>query len=437
MTKRGASRKKLLTRLSDAVQARVRGRPRVLEAAQHGIDPAQVSRSARTVLKTLHEGGYAAYIVGGGARDLMLGLRPKDFDVATDARPEQVRDLFERCRIIGRRFRLAHVWAGRHRIEVATFRGGHRSRQGRAHLARTVGGRILRDNAYGTIDQDAERRDFTINSLFYDPARNVVLDFVGGANDLQAGLLRMVGKPAVRFREDPVRLLRAVRFAAKLDFRMEPAMERLIPELAALLGSIAPARMFEEVAKLLHSGAAERTFGMLREKALLEQLFPRTAEVLEQAHPEGAAFVRQALADTDARVSQALPVSPAFAYAVMMWPHVCHLLDELPQDEFAADEALAVCADRALQHQERTISIPYRHARMIREIWARQPQLEQGPRSHPERVIGRAGFRAAYDFLGLRAKVDGRLEAVHRDWTRLQGQRPTGSAPRRRRQRKR
>ncbi len=436
MEKRGASRKRLLARFSDAVRTRVRAHARVLEAAQHGIDPAQVSRAAREVLETLHEGGYEAYIVGGGARDLMLGLRPKDFDVATDARPEQVRDLFSRCRIIGRRFRLAHVWAGRQRIEVATFRGGHRSKHGRKQLARTVGGRILRDNAYGTIDQDAERRDFTINSLFYEPTRNVVLDFVGGADDLRAGILRMVGKPEVRFREDPVRMLRAVRFAAKLEFRMEPAMERLIPEMASLLGSISPARMFEEVAKLLHSGAAEHIFEMLRDKALLEQLFPRAAAVLEQSRPEDAAFIRQALADTDARVRQTLPVSPAFAYAVMMWPHVCELLDELPQDEFDADEALAVCTDRALQHQERAISIPMRHAHMIREIWKRQPQLERGPHHHPERVIGRAGFRAAYDFLGLRAKADGRLQAAHRAWTKLQEQHSGNSRPRRRRPRR-
>lgn len=429
----------LLNRLSDAVKKRAGGAPRVVQADEHGIVPSEVPGSARNVVETLVEGGYDAYIVGGGVRDLMLGLHPKDFDIATDARPEQVKNLFDRCRIIGRRFRLAHVWMGRDLIEVATFRGGHRSRSGRAHVSVTLGGRILRDNAYGTIDRDAERRDFTVNSLFYDPARNTVLDFVGGVEDLKQRRLCMIGKPAVRFREDPVRLLRAVRFAAKLDFRMDPAMEQLVPELADLLDAISPARLFDEGIKLLHSGAAERTFGLLRDNGLLHRLFPRTEAALERDDPEDLNFICRALANTDERVRTGMPVSPAFAYAVLMWPYVRQLLDELEPGEFNPHDALAICADRALEHQARTISIPFRHAQMIREIWIRQPQLEAGPRSHPERVMSRGAFRAAYDFLGLRAPGDERLQGPHQAWTQAQEKYEGGAdaAPRRRRRRRR
>ena len=431
--------KKLFNRLSDAVKKRSGGKPQVLEAAEHGIDPSEVSSAARHVVETLVEGGYEAYIVGGGVRDLILGLHPKDFDIATDARPEQVKNLFKRCRIIGRRFRLAHVWVGRDLIEVATFRGGHRSRSGRAQVSVTLGGRILRDNAYGTIDHDAERRDFTINSLFYDPIQNTVRDFVGGMEDLRHGRLRMIGKPAARFREDPVRLLRAVRFAAKLKFQIDPAMAQLIPELADLLDAISPARLFDEGIKLLHSGAAERTFELLREKKLLGQLFPRTEAALERDHPEDVEFIRLALANTDERVRKGSTVSPAFAYAVMMWPYVRQLLDELEPGEFSPRDALAVCAERALEHQVRTISIPFRHAQTIREIWTRQPQLEAGPRGHPERVISRGTFRAAYDFLGLRAARDEQLRGAYDAWTQAQeGHAPdSDDAPRRRRRRRR
>ena len=436
--------KKLLARLSNAIKRRAGDNLRIVAAHEHGIDLSDVSPSAQSVVETLVKGGYEAYIVGGGVRDLMLDLHPKDFDIATDAHPEQVRKLFDHCCIIGRRFRLVHVWTGRSRaerdrIEVATFRGGHRSRSGRAHVSMTLGGRILRDNAYGTIDQDAERRDFTVNALFYDPVRNVVLDFVGGVGDLKHRYLHMIGKPVVRFREDPVRLLRAVRFAAKLDFQMDPAMEQLIPELAELLGAISPARLFDESVKLLHSGGAERTFDMLRQKKLLSQLFPRTEAALERARPGDMDFIRRALANTDKRVREGLPVSASFAYAVVMWPYVRQLLNELDPGEFSPRDALTICAKRALEHQTRTTSIPMRHAQAIREIWIQQPQLEAGPHSHPERVMSRNFFRATYDFLGLRASQDAHLKKSFEEWTQAQEKYSPGSggAPRRRRRRRR
>ncbi len=430
----------LLSRISKVALKRTRKQLRVLGPHEHNLHSAQVSTAALTVVRTLHEGGYDAYIVGGGVRDMMLGLNPKDFDIATDARPEQVRDLFDRCRIIGRRFRLAHVFIGRERIEVATFRGGHRSRAGREHVATTLGGRILRDNAYGPIDRDAERRDFTINALFYDPRDNALLDFVDGIKDLRARQLRMLGKPVIRFREDPVRLLRVVRFAAKLEFEIDPAMDACIAKSAYLLEAISPARMFDEGVKLLHCGAAEVALDMLREKKLLVRLFPHTDWILEdEKQPEHLNFLRRALHNTDVRAREGKPLSPAFAYAVMLWPEVCERMKEDKQSKMNRPEALTVCGDRVLKRQMSTTRIPYRHAQMIREIWHRQAQLETGPRKHPARVISQGYFRAAYDFLGLRAGKKDALAEAFQAWTKIQEQyQPVCSdkPPRRRRRRR-
>ena len=416
----------------------------VVPAQEHGIDYQDISPAARHVLETLSDGGYEAYLVGGGVRDLMLGLHPKDFDVATNARPEQVRNLFDRCRIIGRRFRLAHVQMGRDRIEIATFRGGHRSRRGRAHVSVTAGGRIVRDNAYGTIDEDAVRRDFTVNALFYEPNEDVVLDFVGGVRDLKRCRLCMIGQPEVRYREDPVRLLRVVRFAAKLNFKISAEADRPISELASLLTEVSPARLFDEVIKIFHSGHGKAAFDLLRDKHLLAQLFPRTEMVLNQNHAPDLEFIRAALANTDTRMSQGLPVSPAFIYAVLMWPDVRMLLNQVDPGELNRRNAMGVCTRRALEHQARTISIPQRHALMIREIWVGQPHLEVGPSHHPERMIERRYFRAAYDFLGLRAKGDPSLQGAYKAWTREQERSgsasdsaPQGERRRRRRRRRR
>ena len=413
----------LLARFS-GLMARRGSRLQMAGPERHRIDPAAVGRAARQAVRTLRAGGYEGYVVGGAVRDLMLGLHPKDFDIATDARPEQVRNLFPRSRIIGRRFRLAHVRVGREVLEVATFRGGHRSRAGRAAVAVSLGGRILRDNAYGSIDQDAERRDFTVNALFYDPEEETVLDFVGGVPDVERRLLRMIGRPVTRYREDPVRLLRAVRFAAKLGFALDPAAERPIPELARLLETVSPARLFDEVVKLLHGGAACGAFGLLREKGLFAQLFPRAAEALAGERAEELAFVERALENTDARVRRDLPVSPGFAYAVLMWPHVRQLLDETDPGDFRPSEAMAVCADRALELQGRAISIPKHHAHMIREIWVLQPRLAAGPGRNPGRTTMRPYFRAGYDFLGLRAALEPELEAAYEAWTRAQEEHP-------------
>lgn len=413
----------LLARFS-GLMARRGGRLRMAGPERHRIDPAAVGRGARQVVRVLREGGYEGYVVGGAVRDLMLGLHPKDFDIATDARPEQVRNLFPRSRIIGRRFRLAHVRVGREVLEVATFRGGHRSRAGRAAVAVSLGGRILRDNAYGSIDQDAERRDFTVNALFYDPEEEAVLDFVGGVADVERRVLRMIGRPVTRYREDPVRLLRAARFAAKLGFAIDPAAERPIPELAHLLETVSPARLFDEVVKLLHGGAARAAFGLLREKGLFAQLFPRAEEALAGERAEELAFVERALENTDRRVRQELPVSPGFAYAVVMWPHVRQLLDEVDPGDFRPSEAMAVCADRALELQTRAISIPKHHAHMIREIWVLQPRLAAGPGRNPGRTTMRPYFRAGYDFLGLRAAREPELREAYAAWSRAQEEHP-------------
>ena len=430
----------LLSRISQVVLKRTRKKLRVLAAAEHGINPAGVSRAALTVVQVLREGGYDAYIVGGSVRDMMLGRHPKDFDVATDARPEQVRDLFDRCRIIGRRFRIAHVSFGRDRIEVATFRGGHLSRTGREHLSTTLSGRILRDNAYGSIDLDAERRDFTINALFYDPLNNVLLDFVGGVEDLRQRQLRMLGKPVTRFREDPVRLLRAIRFAAKLEFEIEPAMDSCIQKLGYLLGSVPPARLFEEVIKLLHCGAAEATLELLRHKKLLAKLFPNIAWILDrEENPEHLNFLRRALRNTDEREHEGKSLSPAFAYAVMLWPDVHEHLKRSGQTDLRRQKVLKSCGEEVLKQQMRIIRIPYRHVQMVREIWYRQSQLEAGVGKNSKRVIAHSYFRAAYDFLGLRAGSEDVLQEVFDAWTRAQERYSSerlDNPPRRRRHRK-
>ncbi|HEB98384.1 MAG TPA: polynucleotide adenylyltransferase PcnB, partial [Thiotrichales bacterium] len=253
--------------------------PVIIPRAEHGISRSNISPNALKVLYRLRSAGYRACLVGGGVRDLLLGREPKDFDVATDARPEEVRKLFRNCRLVGRRFRLAHVVFGREVIEVATFRGRHDAAE-EGETATSEEGRILRDNVYGTIEEDAWRRDFTVNALYYDIEDFSVRDYVGGMEDLRAGVLRLIGDPEARYREDPVRMLRAVRFAVKLGFRIEPATEAPIESLAHLLFEIPPARLFEEVLKLFQGGMALETFEMLRHYDLFGKLFPLTEEVL-------------------------------------------------------------------------------------------------------------------------------------------------------------
>jgi poly(A) polymerase len=400
--------------------------PVIFPRAEHGISRANISRSALKVLYRLREAGYRACLVGGGVRDLLLGREPKDFDVATDAHPEDVHRLFRNCRLIGRRFRLAHVHFGREIIEVATFRAPHENGDdenghGEHGDALVEDGRIIRDNVYGTIEQDAWRRDFTINALYYDIADFSVVDYAGGMADLRQGVLRLIGDPEVRFREDPVRMLRAVRFAAKLGFRLDPACEEALPRLGGLLAEVAPARLFDEAIKLFHGGYGLQTFEMLRRHDLFRYLFPATEEAL--AHEEAGfpiTFVANALRSTDERIHEGKGVNPAFLYAVMLWEPVRRLADRLAESETPWLQALQQAGAAVLSEQVAHIAIPKRVGLPMREIWEMQPRFEQRRGGRALRLLAHPRFRAAYDFYCLRAASGEALEEGCQWWTRIQ-----------------
>ncbi len=367
--------------------------------------------------------GYRACLVGGGVRDLLLGREPKDFDVGTDARPEQVRALFRNCRLIGRRFRLAHVHFGREIIEVATFRGGGEA--GGEGDDRRIDG-----NVYGTLEEDVWRRDFTVNALYYDIEDFSVVDYLGGVEDLQAGLLRVIGEPAIRYREDPVRMLRAVRFAAKLGFRLEPDTEHPIPVLAGLLEDIPPARLFEEVLKLFLAGCALQTFEQLRHYGLFARLFPQTEDCL--AREEGgfpSIFVSRALANTDERVAVGKPVTPVFLFAALLWEPVRRRAAQLEAEGATALEAMQDAGDEVVARQVRRVALPRRITLPMREIWQLQIRFAGPPRGKRAlRLLQHPRFRAAYDLLALRAQAGEEVQSLVDWWTEFQ-ERPRDESP--------
>jgi len=352
------------------------------------------------VLYRLREAGFGAYLVGGAVRDLLLGKHPKDFDVATDATPEQVKQLFRNCRLIGRRFRLAHVVFGREIIEVATFRANSDDGSGDRELE---DGRLVRDNVYGTIEDDAVRRDFTANALYYAIEDFSVRDYTGGYEDVQARVMRLIGDPETRYREDPVRMLRAVRLAAKLDFTIEPATAAPIGPLASLLGEAAPARLFEEMLKLFLSGHAVASFEGLERHGLLGALLPETAAAL-RSNRTGALrrMLVAGLASTDARVANDEPVSPAFLFALLLWPAYCRALAGLQAQGMQPEEAQRRAADRVTMHQVQTIALPKRFSLPMQEIWLLQGRFASRQRKRVFRLLAHPRFRAAFDFLVLR-----------------------------------
>jgi poly(A) polymerase len=367
----------------------------------HPVSRKDISSSALRVLYRLREAGYGAYLVGGAVRDILVGGHPKDFDVATDATPEQVKALFRNCRLIGRRFRLAHVVFGREIIEVATFRSNADDGSGEREVH--DGGRLLRDNVYGTIEEDAVRRDFTANALYYAIEDFSIRDFVGGYADVQARLMRLIGDPDARYREDPVRMLRAVRLAAKLGFTIEAATAEPLPRLAGLLSEAAPARLFEECLKLFLSGHAVASFEGLERHGLLAALFPETAAAL-RANRSGALrrMVLEGLRGTDARVARDEPVSPAFLFAVLLWPAYCRALIRLQGEGMHAVEAQRRAADRVTVHQLSTVALPRRFSVPMQEIWLLQPRFSLRQRKRVHRLLAHPRFRAAFDFLVLR-----------------------------------
>jgi poly(A) polymerase len=368
---------------------------------QHNVSRRDISPNALRVLYRLREGGFDAYLVGGAVRDLLIGGHPKDFDVATSATPEEVKGLFRNCRLIGRRFRLAHVVYGREIIEVATFRANSDDGSGDRELHE--GGRVLRDNVYGTIEDDALRRDFTANALYYAIEDFSVRDYTGGYDDVRNRLMRLIGDPETRYREDPVRMLRAVRLAAKLDFEIESATAAPIPQLAPLLREAAPARLFEECLKLFLSGHAVKSFIGLEHHGLLGALLPETAAALK-SNRTGALrrMVLEGLKGTDERVANDEPVSPAFLFALLLWPAYCRALMSLQAQGVHAAEAQRRAADRVTVHQLETLALPRRFSLPMQEIWLLQSRFGQRQRKRVFRLLSHPRFRAAFDFLVLR-----------------------------------
>jgi len=367
----------------------------------------------------LNEAGHEAYLVGGGVRDLLLGARPKDFDIATSAKPEEVRALFRNCRLIGRRFRLAHVRFGREIVEVATFRAAHAPHDAEERL--TADGRLLSDNVYGTLEEDAARRDFTVNCLYYDVRDFSVLDFADAMSDLRAGVLRMIGEPETRYREDPVRILRVVRFSAKLGFRPAPETEAPIRELSTLLGDIPPARLFEEMLKLLTTGHAEASLEALRRYDVLRYLFPQTASCIERGEDRaGLELVEQAMRNTDARLALDKPVTPGFLLAALLWPPLRAAEARLVAQGLDPRAALEQAAGEVISAQAERVALPKRFSLMAREIWSLQSRLEGRDRHDAVALLGHPRFRAAYDFLLLRAEAGEPVAELAQWWTELQ-----------------
>ena len=406
----------------------------MVPASTHGIPRDRINGNVRRILAHLNEAGFQAYLVGGGVRDLLLGRAPKDFDVATAARPDDVRALFPRSRLIGRRFRLAHVRSGREVFEVATFRANH------AAEAAGPDGRLLHDNVYGTREEDAVRRDFTVNALYYDDRDGSVLDFTDGLADLRAGLIRTISDPAARYREDPVRMLRAVRFAAKLGFRMEARTEAPLFELAPLLDGVPAARLFEEVLKLFQGGHAVQSLRWLDRYGLMPRLYPEAADSLRR-DPLVRALLERALANTDRRIAEEKPVSPGFLVAALMWGPVRERAAALEQGGEARSrgEALAAAADAAFAVQAGRTSGPRRFTAMARDVWTMQPRLENRRPRRVDSTIAHPRFRAAYDFLCLRAEAGEPLAERAKWWTDAQGgsEGPDGGAERTGRRRRR
>ena len=406
--------------------------------AEHGIDASLLDDRAVKVVQTLTDAGFEAYIVGGAVRDLLLGLRPKDFDVATNATPEQVKGLFRRAFIIGRRFRIVHVVYGRGRehevIEVSTFRavmdtaaaeqvsGNEKTlKRGEVDVSTTrvvdAEGRVLRDNVWGPQIEDAARRDFTVNAMYYDPQRQLVVDYHGGLKDSRKKLLRMIGDPATRYREDPVRIIRVVRFAAKLGFEIEPKTRAPVREMAALLENVPPSRLFDEMIKLLQTGHSLASLAELRKQGLTRGVFPVLDAALSEApgQEQRQRFINLALADTDRRVGEGKPVAPSFLLACLLWHDVLQGWQQIKARGEAPFPALQQAVDAVFDARIGDISGRGKLGADMREIWLMQPRFERRVGNGPFSLVEQPRFRAGFDFLRLRADV-GEIDAALAEW---------------------
>ena len=433
--------RKLISRLFGQRPVSGSGEPAVIGFKQHGIRRDALSSGSRRTVETLQQHGYKAYVVGGAVRDLLAGIPPKDYDVATSATPEQVRQCFRRSRIIGRRFQIVHVMMGAETVEVTTFRGHHLEQAGSRSL---IDGRVLRDNVFGSQLEDADRRDFTVNALYYDPSNETIIDYHHGVADLQQKTLRMIGDPKTRYREDPVRMLRAVRLSAKLNLTIAPEARQPIRELASLIENVPPSRLFDEMLKLLSSGHAVKCIGRLRDEGLHHGLLPLLDVILAQ--PKGERFVMLALENTDQRVQAGKPVSPGFLFSTLLWNEVLSHWETIKNAGERPIPALFQAMDEVLEAQAEKLAITRRVAGDIKDIWALQPRFEQrtGKRAHT--LLTHQRFRAGYDFLLLRAEageVDNELAQWWTDFIAADGEQrntmllpPQAGEKRKRRRRK-
>lgn len=394
----------------------------VLSRPQHKISRKQISDAALKVLYRLNKAGYRACLVGGGVRDVLLGKQPKDFDVATDATPDEVRALFNNCRLIGRRFRLAHIRYGREVIEVATFRQ-HAVDSAKTEL--NDEGRILRDNTFGSIEDDALRRDFTVNALYYDIRDFSVLDYAGGMADINNATLKLIGDPATRYKEDPVRMLRAIRFAAKLDFSIEQEAGQAIFDHGHLLKDIPSARLYDEVLKIFHCGHAMQAFQLLRHYELFQYLFPALDKHLKSEPAEAEFdFIEQALVNTDLRIAANKPVSPAFIFASLLWPLVLQRAAKLQSENVSTLPALQNAGSEVFAEQVKTIAVPRRFSQISRNIWVMQPRFNKTRGKQPFRLLNHPNFRAAYDFFCIQSMVGMTPQQICKWWTDFQKENP-------------
>ncbi|KOO05043.1 polynucleotide adenylyltransferase PcnB [Vibrio nereis] len=394
----------------------------VITRQEHNISRKQISDNALKVLYRLHGAGFDAYLVGGGVRDLLLSQHPKDFDIATNATPEQIRQLFKNCRLIGRRFRLAHIMFGRDIIEVATFRGHHQE-PSKNVSQQSKEGMLLRDNVYGTIDEDAERRDFTINAMYYSIADYSIHDYAGGIEDLEDKLVRLIGDPETRYREDPVRMLRAIRFAVKLDFDIEEDTAAPIEYMAPLLRDIPPARLYEESLKMLQSGHGLETYHLMREYNLFQQLFPTIAEYFTEEYTSNTEQMLDLVLDaTDQRIEEGKRINPAFMFAAMLWYPLQEKAKWLMEKrKLSHYDAIMEASNIILDEQVRSIAIPRRHTATIREIWQLQLRMPRRNGKRAFRLMELNKFRAGFDFLEMRGEVEGgETEQLAKWWNTFQ-----------------
>ena len=396
--------------------------PTIIPRPSHNVSREEISRSALKVLYRLHKSGFQAFLVGGGVRDALLGLHPKDFDIATNASPDEVRALFSNCRLIGRRFRLAHVRFGREIIEVATFRAASDDNAAHADVEHDNQGRILRDNVYGSIDEDVWRRDFTCNALYYNIADFSIWDYVGGVKDVERRRLEFIGDPDTRIREDPVRMLRAIRFAAKLNFRIAEDVEKSILKNCKLLSNVPAARLFDEFLKMFQAGHAESTFDKLREYGLFKMLFPETDKALDK--DDGfQEFVRMALANTDARVAADKSVTPMFLLGVFLWEPVKERAEKLrAKEKMSVSQGLSLASYEIAGLQQTRVSIPRRFTTPMREMLAMQPRFDIQRGKRALKLLEHRRFRAAYDFMVLRSQCGDFDPAIAEFWTDVQTQ---------------